>query len=411
MGNFIAIHVLKQFNPGTFNRGDNGEAKQIIIGGINRARFSSQSQKRAIRELMACEEIRTAYIEKLIDKCLSKYVEDGTLTEDEKDIVGNAICSKDVIGSDCWGKLKDSAKSDDTEGKGRVVVTTNASEITSLINTFVTYLKDEGEKKFKDNIKKTAQQAALQDVRISVAKAMFGTMATDGVLGTVDGAVEMGQAFSVDEYMPEPDFFSVKFVGRSGADENDPFYGAYNEFADAESAKYSGETINDGLPLYSNVMYSYSNINVKELERNLNSFVSPRKYVPVETTKDIMLEEIPKFVQAMIEVVPEATQRRSSSHVAPCAVLIEVIKDGSNIQPDWNKIITANAEFSTSEQAVKKLGNFASDKTFRSGDLKQYVMLSSDYKDFAKEFKGVQEINSFNELKSVLKEDILTLID
>ena len=46
MGNFIAVHLLKHYNPGTFNRGEDGEAKQITVGGVNRVRFSSQCQKR-----------------------------------------------------------------------------------------------------------------------------------------------------------------------------------------------------------------------------------------------------------------------------------------------------------------------------------------------------------------------------
>ena len=133
MGNFIAIHVLKQYNPGTFNRGENGEAKQIMIGGVDRARFSSQCQKRVIRELTAPAEIRSAHIEKLVSKCLDVKVNDGVITEDEKNLIGNAICSKEVIGTKCWDKLK---SKDDQESvkdlQGNIVVTTNADEINAL---------------------------------------------------------------------------------------------------------------------------------------------------------------------------------------------------------------------------------------------------------------------------------------
>lgn len=411
MGNFIAVHVLKQYNPGTFNRGDTGEAKQIIIGGVNRARFSSQCQKRAIRELMACEEIRTAHIEKLIDKCLTKYVEDGIISDEDKDIIGAAICSKKVIGSDCWDKLDEKEKKDkktkSEENDGRVIVSTNASEITALVTTFVEYYKENGS--FDSKEEKVAE-AALNDVQTSVAKSFFGTMATSGVLGTIDGAVEMGQAFSVDEYFAEPDNFTVKFVGRSGAPASDPFFGEYESFNKEESSKANSETMNDGLSLYSNVMYSYSNVNLKELERNLNSHIVGNKYVPSETTNDIILKEVPRYVKSMIEMVPEATQRRSSSHVAPCAVLIEIIEGGSNIQPDWNKVIAPTPDFSITEQAVKKLAAFSTDKTFRSGNIKQYVMLSSEYCEFAQNFSDAIQIKNFDELDNVIKEDIKKLI-
>lgn len=408
MGNFIAVHLLKHYNPGTFNRGEDGEAKQITVGGVNRVRFSSQCQKRAIREIMACEEIRTTQIEKLIASCLDVKVADKTITEEEKDIIGSLICSKEVIGVDPnqWEALM--GRYD--KKINRVVVTTNASEIDALINSFIDYLKENGKDALKKDYKKVAETAALSDVNLSVAKSLFGTMATDGVLGTVDGALQIGQAYSVDAYLPESDFFTVKFVGRSGADSSDPFFGAYDDFNATESAKASGETINQGLSLYSNLMYSYANINLKELERNLNTYVYPRVYSPNKDTKETLINTVVDFTKAMIAMVPEATQNRSASCVEPTAVLIEVIKDGSNLQPDWSKAISAQTNKTISEQAIEKLSKFANNKTFRSGDIQQFVMFGSEFEDSAKLFTDAKQIKSFAELEKILKKTITPLI-
>lgn len=427
MGKFVAVHLLKQYNPGTFNRGEDGEAKQIIVGGTNRVRFSSQCQKRAIREMMACDEIRTGYIENLISGCLDVYVKEGKITEEEKDLIGNAICSKEVIGTPSWNRLKkdeapkkskkkaegEDKKEKEEEKTKNIVVNTNSAEISALINTFVDYLKANGPKDLSDpkKIVAIAKSAALNDVSLSVAKSLFGTMATDGILGTVDGALEMGQAYSVDEYMPETDVFTVKFTGRSGADKSDPFFGAYNDFSAKESQKRSGETFNTGLSLSSNLMYSYANINLKEFERNLNTFVVSKESKPEnDEAKATVIEEVPKFVQAMIEMTPEATQHRSSSHIAPTVVLIEVIDDGANIQPDWSKAIRNKGAESISEQAIKRLAQFANDKTFRSGDIQQFVMVGSDYADFAKEFDDAKQIKNFNELTKTLQKAIKALL-
>lgn len=408
MGNFIAVHLLKHYNPGTFNRGEDGEAKQIIVGGVNRVRFSSQCQKRAIREIMACEEIRTTQIEKLIAACLDVKVADKTITEKEKDLIGSLICSKVIIGVDPnqWEALM--GRYD--KKINRVVVTTNASEIDALINSFIDYLKKNGEKALEKDYKTVAETGALTDVNLSVAKSLFGTMATDGVLGTVDGALQIGQAYSVDAYLPESDFFTVKFVGRSGADSSDPFFGAYDEFNENESAKTNGETINQGLSLYSNLMYSYANINLKEFERNLNTYVYPRIYSPNEDTKDTLIKSVVDFTKAMIQMVPEATQNRSASCVEPTAVLIEVIEDGANLQPDWSKVITANGNKTISEQAIEKLSKFANNKTFRSGKIQQFIMFGSEFEDFAELFKDAKLITSFDELEKVLKKSITPLI-
>lgn len=409
MGKFVAVHLLKQYNPGTFNRGENGEAKQIIIGGVNRVRFSSQCQKRAIRELMACDEIRSAHIEKLISNCLDVYVENGTITAEEKELIGNAICSKEVIGSPCWKNVSKNKEETTKDLQGNVVVTTNASEIKALIDAFIEYLKKNGASELEKNKKTIAQTAALSDVSVSVAKALFGSMATDGVLGTVDGALEMGQAFSVDEYLPESDFFTVKFTGRTSMEASDPFFGAYESFNETESAKKNGETINNGLSLYSNLMYSYANINLVELERNLNTYVGTKTYVPNENTKDVILDVVPKFVKSMIEMTPEATQNRSSSHVVPTVVLVEVIEDGANLQPDWSRIIR-NGETSIAEKAITKLGTFASDKTFRSGKITQYIMINPEYADMVDKFEGAIRIKSFDDLNDKLTETIKPLL-
>ena len=408
MGNFIAIHLLKHYNPGTFNRGEDGEAKQIVVGGVNRVRFSSQCQKRAIREIMACDEIRTTQIEKLISTCLQIQVTKKTITEKEMDLIGKLICSKEVIGVDPnqWEAIM--GRYD--KKINRVVVTTNAAEIDALINTFIDYLKTNGAKELEKNFKEVAANAALTDVNLSVAKSLFGTMATDGVLGTVDGALQIGQAYSVDAYLPESDFFTVKFVGRSGADASDPFFGAYNEFNNTESAKANGETINQGLSLYSNLMYSYANINLKELERNLNTYVCPRVYVPNEDINDTIIKTVVDFTKAMIKMVPEATQNRSASCVEPTAVLIEVIKDGSNLQPDWSKSISAKVDKTISEQAIEKLSKFANNKTFRSGEIQQFVMFGSEFEDSAKLFTDAKQIKSFNELEKVLKKTISPML-
>jgi len=409
MGNFVAVHVLKQYNPGTFNRGETGEAKQVMLGGTNRARFSSQCQKKAIREFMACEEIRSSHIEDLVSSLLDVKVADNIITEAEKDMIGEAICSKEVLGID--PKLWKNLTSDNPEKASRVVVTTNLDEITSLINAFIKYIRENNISKLTGNmIKEIAKQEGENGIKISVAKALFGTMATDGVLGTVDGALQMGQAYSVDEFRPESDFFSVRFVGRADIDKADPFFDAFDSFVQTESAKAEGETINEGLALNANLMYSYANINLKEFQKNLDTFVFGKEYQPSAESKDIILNTVPDFVQAMIEMVPEATQNRSSSHVAPAAVLIEVIEDGANIQPDWSDVITRDNKQSITQKAVSKLAAFAEDKTFRSGNIKQFVMLSADNQDLAEQFTGIQQIKSFAELKSVLGAAIEPLI-
>ena len=46
----IELHILQSFPVSCLNRDDVGSPKTAVFGGVNRARLSSQSLKRAIRE-------------------------------------------------------------------------------------------------------------------------------------------------------------------------------------------------------------------------------------------------------------------------------------------------------------------------------------------------------------------------
>src|SRR5687768_15607781 len=51
----IEIHLLQNFAPSCLNRDDTNTPKSCEFGGVGRARVSSQSWKRAVRELFRAE--------------------------------------------------------------------------------------------------------------------------------------------------------------------------------------------------------------------------------------------------------------------------------------------------------------------------------------------------------------------
>ena len=52
----IELHAIQSFAPNLLNRDDTGMPKDCVFGGHRRARVSSQSWKRAIRQLMRTEQ-------------------------------------------------------------------------------------------------------------------------------------------------------------------------------------------------------------------------------------------------------------------------------------------------------------------------------------------------------------------
>jgi CRISPR system Cascade subunit CasC len=53
MSTFIDIHALQTVPPSNLNRDDSGSPKTALYGGARRARVSSQSWKKAMRDWLA----------------------------------------------------------------------------------------------------------------------------------------------------------------------------------------------------------------------------------------------------------------------------------------------------------------------------------------------------------------------
>ena len=50
MKSVLEIHILQNFAPSNLNRDDTGSPKDAFFGGVRRARISSQSLKRSMRQ-------------------------------------------------------------------------------------------------------------------------------------------------------------------------------------------------------------------------------------------------------------------------------------------------------------------------------------------------------------------------
>lgn len=422
MARIIQFSMLKACNPSLLNRDFSNQAKTVVVGGVTRTRFSSQSQKAAIREACGNAEIRSAHLEDLVETVLDARIEDGTIQDEKKDALGEMICS--LIGAD-WkkresktGKKEEKGDDQNAEGEkvdGRTIVVTNAAELKAICEAvlradkaFEEGLCESGKKKNKDKarnefIEKEARKA-LDEVRISIDKALFGVMATSGIIETVYGATQFGHAFSIDAAKIELDDWNASFVGRN-PEEEDPFFGdALTAFTKDQASRPRAEGLGSG-DIYSNTMFHYSSIDIKDLLTNLTL----RGNVTKDDAVAIMQEKLPDYAEAFVMVEPAAKQRSSSSHVAPAVVYIESVKDGYNLQPDFTKVIGYDtyAGKSVAEQGVEVMERFAEDQTFRSGDINRYVMLGSEYKAYEAKFEaaGVKVLHSMNEMRKVIADE------
>lgn len=405
MGNFVSLSMLKNYSPSLVNRDDSGDAKQVVVGGVNRSRISSQCLKRAVREEIGNRGITTAHLEDLVEQILSDECAKGTIAESDIETIGKAICCEDVLNCD-WSKRasKTSEKKDD-DGKGRTVNQVNMAEIGTVIKVAI----ENKDAKQKELVK--AIRNALNDVRISTDKAMFGTMATSGVIESVDGAVQVAQTFSIDEYVPEDDFIVAKFSAES-ADDYDPFFGSYKKFEQNNMRKTGCETLASSC-LHSNTMLTCTSVNVSELKRNLSSSIQHTAIDACDVDSDVA-KSVCDYIETVITTEPSAKQNAMSAHSVPSVVYIEVIEDGAVKYPQgsFEKIIRRTESESISEIGIKRVAEFAADDTFRTGNIKKYAMLSVPYKSLENMFtdSGVTVIKNLHDLRTVLTSDVLDMI-
>lgn len=71
---YLDIHVIQNLPPSNVNRDDTGSPKTAQYGGVTRARVSSQSWKKAIRDYFKANNISIGYRSKKLAKKLAEKI-------------------------------------------------------------------------------------------------------------------------------------------------------------------------------------------------------------------------------------------------------------------------------------------------------------------------------------------------
>jgi len=195
----LELHILQSFPVTCLNRDDVGAPKSAIFGGISRARVSSQSWKRAIRE-KAKELAGDYYTGKrghFIAEALASALCERGLTEQVAQEAAEEVAT--FVG-------KKNAKSKDVH-KTDVAVFFSEGEIAAIADMVKEQVADGGKIQLKKGmLKKCIELAAPKDL---ADIALFGRMvASDHSLMT-EGAGMFSHALSTHKVTNEIDFFSA----------------------------------------------------------------------------------------------------------------------------------------------------------------------------------------------------------
>ena len=271
---FLDIHVIQTLPPSNINRDDTGSPKTAVYGGVRRARVSSQSWKKAIRDY---------------------FKENGNLSN-----VG--VRSLDVVNflAEKIRELKPELSLEDAVNKS--VKTFNAAGISTTKDNRVKALfflgKEQADNLAKEAVKDNLDKKALQEIlnsNIAIDIALFGRMVADDASLNEDASAQIAHAISTHGVQSEFDF--------------------YTALDDLSKEDQSGAGMLGTIEYNSSTLYRYGNVALHEFYRQLNE----NKGQTIEATK--------LFVEAFLNSLPTGKMNSFANQTVPASVVISLRKD------------------------------------------------------------------------------------
>ena len=196
----IELHILQSFPVSCLNRDDVGSPKTAVFGGVNRARLSSQSLKRAIREY-AQDNLPEARFGGERTKLIVQPLVDALKKHGVSDDKAALEHAKNI--ADKLAKLD--AKAEDP--KVGTLTFLAPSEIDSMAQQVAALLQTNAKSKdYEKSLDKFCKNAGLLD---GADIALFGRMVASLPSLTLEGAAMFSHALSTHKADNDLDFFSA----------------------------------------------------------------------------------------------------------------------------------------------------------------------------------------------------------
>ena len=292
MTKFIDIHVLQSIPAANLNRGENGDPKTVIYGGKLRSRVSSQSWKHAMREDFKAQTQDTDWLSstrsKLIpQKIINDLTADGMDEQKAVDLVTNALAVASI-------KVKAPKKGTDDPYTTDTLLMLSAGQIRNLTNFLKEHPDLDANKVKKDKDSKAIKQALtdLLNTDNALDLALFGRMVAGDAKLNVDAASQVAHAFSINEIVPEFDFFT-----------------AVDDIKESQGAGMMGS-----MGYNTSTLYRYANLNVDELKHNLGD-------------EELTEKGIKQFIKSFVLSMPTGKQNTYANKTLPQYVMVNVRDD------------------------------------------------------------------------------------
>ncbi len=306
----IELHILQNFAPSCLNRDDTNSPKDCTFGGVRRARLSSQSLKRAIRQSDVFKGLVEGEIgtrTKLLgEQIVSQLAQQGRDRETAERVTNFALSGA--------GYKMDG-------GKSAVLLFLSPGEIARYAEVIATHwdallpLASAEEEPKEATAKKPgkadkkekgptlpapvakALKALGSDQTEAADIALFGRMIAESTNMNIVAACQVAHAISTHEVRPESDFFTA--------------------IDDLQPSGETGAGMMGTVEFNSACYYRYASVDLGTLSRTL--FDKP------ELARKVALA----FVHAAIVARPTAKQASMAAHNPPSFVMVRVRKSGA----------------------------------------------------------------------------------
>jgi CRISPR system Cascade subunit CasC len=295
----IELHLLQSFPVSCLNRDDVGSPKTAVFGGVTRARLSSQSLKRAIREY-AQDNLPDARFggerTKLIVEPLAEALKKHGVTD------ATSAAEHAVNIADKLAKLDPKSIKDGESPQVGTLTFLAPSEIDSIAGQVAKLLKENTKSKdYEKKLDKFCKEAGLLD---GADIALFGRMVASLPSLTLEGAAMFSHALSTHKSDNDLDFYSAVDDRKSKDDD-------------------AGAGMIGTLEFSSAVYYRYAGINL-----DLLADADHLAKLSVEQRKQV----VDAFIRATLQAVPGARKNSMNANTLPGYALGTFKRAGQPLQ-------------------------------------------------------------------------------
>ena len=269
---FVDMHAIQIVPPSNLNRDDTGSPKTAQYGGVKRARVSSQSWKRAMREYFNTEgEISNVGVRTLE---IVKYVAEKIIDLDDSIAMEEAM-----------------AKAKDVIEKSQIKLSDNKAKALFFLGD--TQAKDLAKAAIDgESDKKKIEEILNGNKPIDIA--LFGRMVADNPVLNEDASSQVAHAISTHGVQTEFDFYT-----------------AVDDLAPEDNA---GAGMLGTIEFNSSTLYRYANVAIHQFSNQIED-------------KEAVINAIKLYIKAFVNSLPTGKINTFTNQTLPQFVMVTLRKD------------------------------------------------------------------------------------